>query len=193
VTSSLSIALAEYGATVKFEIIEAALDEVTLNGNPVDPASSFMQRLVKFLNLFRARRPQSFRITIQSTVPIAAGLASSACGFASIVKALNQLYGWDLSLIQQSILARLGSGSACRSLWDGFVEWHKGERTDGMDSYAEPLNANWPELRLGLLLIDRKEKAISSREAMQRHVKPCSVQLKQTALINYGQNEHEKI
>jgi diphosphomevalonate decarboxylase len=170
VTGSLSISLAEYGATVQLEVTHRVRDEIILNGEGVDPASSFTKRLVDFLNLFRSHRSQYFRITIQSSVPIAAGLASSACGFASIIKALDVLYGWNLPVNQLSMLARLGSGSACRSLWDGFVEWYKGERTDGMDSYAERLAVNWPEFTLGLLLVDKKEKRVSSREAMQRTV-----------------------
>ena len=103
-------------------------------------------------------------------LPVAAGLASSACGFASLVAALNDMFGWQLAQRELSILARLGSGSACRSLWAGFVEWHAGVQPDGMDSYAEPLAFEWPELHIGLLPISLAEKPISSRVAMQRTV-----------------------
>ena len=66
------------------------------------------------------------------------------------------------------MLARLGSGSAARSLWPGFVLWHRGERDDGMDSYADPLETVWPELRIGLLIEHSEAKAVSSRDAMNR-------------------------
>src|SRR5690606_6915553 len=99
-----------------------------------------------------------------------AGLASSACGFASLVSALNDLLDWKLAKRDLSILARLGSGSAARSLWMGFVEWHAGVQADGMDSYADALPFEWPELCIGILALSDKEKPISSREAMQRTV-----------------------
>jgi len=64
----------------------------------------------------------------------------------------------------------MGSGSASRSVFDGFVEWHAGERDDGMDSYAEGLPGRWPDLCMGLLMLSEAEKPIGSRPAMQRTV-----------------------
>jgi len=107
------------------------------------------------------------KIDIISNIPIAAGLASSASGFASLVKALDKLFAWNLSLKELSILARLDSGSACRSIWHGFVKWYAGSQLDGTDSFGEPLDVFWPELCIGLLILDKQQKYISSREAMQ--------------------------
>jgi diphosphomevalonate decarboxylase len=170
VTSSLSIALGKKGAKVNFQVINETHDLITLNGEVLDVASAFAQRLVTFLNLFRLKQGPYFSIIIESNIPIAAGLASSACGFASVVLALNQVFGWNLTVTELSILARLGSGSACRSLWQGFVEWNAGQRADGMDSYGQPLNFNWPDFCIGLLVMSEKEKHLSSREAMLRTV-----------------------
>lgn len=169
VTSSLSISLGDKGATTIIRMSSDAHDHVSLNDQEIDLASSFGKRLIVFLNLFRKTRDK-FDIIIHANIPIAAGLASSASGFASLVKALNELYQWNLSTQELSILARLGSGSACRSLWDGFVEWHAGVRADGMDSFGEKLQATWPEFCVGLLLVSEKEKEVSSREAMQRTI-----------------------
>jgi len=100
-------------------------------------------------------------------IPISAGLASSACGFAALAKSLNNLFFWSLNLSSLSILARLGSGSACRSLWSGFVVWKSGTELFGMDSVGKPMPEKWPGLCLGILLISDKEKSISSRQAME--------------------------
>lgn len=170
VTSSLSISLGDRGATAELSVNSSNKDSIHLNGSNVELSSSFGKRLIDFLNLFRENNIPSLDINIQSNIPIAAGLASSACGFASIVQALNNLYGWELQPNELSILARLGSGSASRSIWQGFVEWNKGERDDGMDSYAHPITEKWPNLCIGLLILSNNEKGISSREAMQRTV-----------------------
>ncbi len=168
VTNSLSIALPGKGAHTKISCNSEAIDKIVLNQTTVAADSAFAKRLVTFLDLFR--EGHCFDIEIEVNIPIAAGLASSACGFASVVLALDDLFGWQLPKQTLSILARLGSGSAARSLWYGFVEWHAGTREDGMDSYAEPLNITWPGLCVGLLPISDQPKAISSREAMQRTV-----------------------
>jgi diphosphomevalonate decarboxylase len=169
VTSSLSISLAKKGAKTTISISSLGQDIFVLNGNTVPSTSSFYQRLSRYLDLFRPNN-LFFDVNIISTVPIAAGLASSACGFAAMALALDKFFSWQLSSEQLSILARLGSGSASRSLWPGFVEWHKGERDDGMDSYAEPLHEKWPELSVVLMMVSESEKSVSSREAMQRTI-----------------------
>jgi diphosphomevalonate decarboxylase len=168
VTSSLSISLGDKGAETQLEIAEAPQDTIILNGKPLALDTAFSQRLIHFLNLFRENL--RFNITLTSNIPIAAGLASSAAGFAALTKALDQLMGWQLPSEKLSMLARLGSGSAARSLWQGFVEWHAGQRADGFDSVGQPLTQTWEELCVGLLILDENEKPLSSRAAMQRTV-----------------------
>lgn len=167
-TSSLSLSLGKKGATTELTVSEGARDNVQLNGEPVDLLSAFGKRLIEFLDLFRTPTTLRFIIKIESSVPISAGLASSACGFAALIQALNLLFDWELKEHELSILARLGSGSACRSIWQGFVEWHRGVRDDGLDSHGTPIVEIWPELCLGLWLVSEKEKSINSRDAMQR-------------------------
>jgi len=169
-TSSLSISLGHLGACTKVGLFEGVIDQVSLNKQPISENTVFYKRIVEFLNLFRPTSDTVFSVETQTNIPIAAGLASSACGFAAMVKALNELFAWELNQQQLSILARLGSGSACRSMWDGFVQWDAGVNDDGMDSYAHLVEHRWPELRLGLLLVDDRQKLVSSREAMQASV-----------------------
>ncbi|HSW93771.1 MAG TPA: diphosphomevalonate decarboxylase [Gammaproteobacteria bacterium] len=170
VTSSFSISLKNKGATTELAVHKSAYDEAFLNGQAVDWVSPFGKRLLAFLDLFRVERDLHFSLNIKTNIPIGAGLASSACGFASLTKALDALFGWKLKEHELSILARLGSGSASRSIWQGFVEWHAGIRADGMDSFGELIADQWPELRLGLLVLNEREKSVSSRDAMQRTV-----------------------
>jgi diphosphomevalonate decarboxylase len=179
-TSSLSVSLGDKGAATRITITDHDQDIMTLNGAAVPLFSEFGQRLMVFLDLFRLnlyRPPASLRFHVDTTtsVPIAAGLASSACGFAALVLALNKLFHWQLDARHLSILARMGSGSACRSIWPGFVEWEQGQDADGMDSYGKIIPEVWPELCMGLLMVNEKEKNISSRVAMQRTVETSTL------------------
>ncbi len=169
-TSSLSVALPDKGAMTSLIPHQDQPDVVTLNGKELPSDTSFVVRLTDFLDLFRPQKQWHLQIDIMMNIPVAAGLASSACGFASVISAMNDLFDWQLPKHDLSILARLGSGSAARSFWTGFVEWRAGVQADGMDSYAEPLTYEWPELYVGILSITEKEKMISSRDAMQRTV-----------------------
>jgi diphosphomevalonate decarboxylase len=167
ITSSLSVSLGELGTRTRI-LPCAGRDEVALNGQPVAARSKFATRLSSFLDLFRPAAEFRFRVETDNSIPTAAGLASSASGFAALVLALNDLFGWGLDPRSLSILARLGSGSAARSIFDGFVEWHAGAAADGMDSFAEPLPYEWPDLRMGLLVVSSEAKPVGSREAMRR-------------------------
>jgi diphosphomevalonate decarboxylase len=137
-------------------------------------------RVSKFLNLFRAEE-QFFEVRTKNNIPTAAGLASSASGFAALVKALDQLFGWGFNSRELSMLARLGSGSASRSLYDGFAVWHAGVRADGMDSYAESFSdvgenkgvqaqPAWKNLRVGVLEVSKSRKKTGSTDGMNRTV-----------------------
>lgn len=169
VTSSLSVAIPDKGAQVTLHT-RTDKDIISINGQLVAENSSVYSRATAFLDLFRQKDSFFLQIEYSLNIPMSAGLASSACSFAALTKALNELFAWQLPEQSLSILARMGSGSAARSLWPDFVEWHAGTRADGMDSYAEPLPYQWPELCLGILVLSDKEKSISSREAMKRCV-----------------------
>lgn len=166
VTPSLSITIPEYGTKVDISLSFYKYDVLTINEKRIDEDSDEYKRLINFLVLFRSQYQYFFDIRTTSNIPIAAGLASSSSFFAALVKALNSLFSWKLQKHELSILARIGSGSAARSLYNGFVLWEKGEDENGMDSYAKPLKYTWNELRIGLVICSSKPKKMSSREAM---------------------------
>jgi len=168
-TDSLSLSLKNnLGTHTQIKIFEKtqAPDLLFLNNQELDLNNNFSKKLFNFLNPFRFNQ-FNFQIHTTNTIPTAAGLASSASGYAALVLALNQLFNLNLNTKNLSILARLGSGSAARSIETGFVHWHAGISNNGMDSYAEKIGDPWPELSMAVLLIDTQEKKISSREAMK--------------------------
>lgn len=167
--SSISISLGKKGTYT--EIKRSSVDKFYLNQNLIEPDVNFSKRLSSFLNLFRDNcRAPGFEVHTINSIPTSAGLASSASGFAALVLSLNDLTGWKLDKKKLSMLARLGSGSASRSIFNGFVSWSKGKCENGLDSFAEPIDVHWPEFRIGLLKVDYFAKKISSREGMKRTV-----------------------
>ncbi len=165
---SISLDLLNLGTQTEIKIShkDQKPDSLSLNNQELNLSSPFAQRLFNFLKPFRFNL-FSFQIKTYNTVPTAAGLASSASGYAALVKALDLLFDFNLNTRDLSILARLGSGSAARSIETGFVHWHAGILNNGMDSYAEKIADPWPELAIHVLLINSEEKKISSREAMK--------------------------
>ncbi len=164
VNSSLSISLGKLGTRTIIKFAKNA-DRIFLNGKVAPKA--FAARLSAYLDLFR-KADQFFEVRTENNIPTAAGLASSASGFAALVKALNELMGWKFNARELSMLARVGSGSASRSLYDDFAVWHMGQRADGMDSYAESLDGAWPDLRVGILEVSKVRKKVGSTEGMNR-------------------------
>ena len=171
---SVSISLPGLGTETTIQISQGVQDKVILNGELLEPSNPFAKRLSQFLNNFRAANT-FFEIVTINTVPTAAGLASSASGYAALVLALNDLFGWQLAPKKLSLLARLGSGSASRSFFPGFSIWHKGQQEDGMDSFAEAIETRWPGLCVGLVKIDTAQKPISSTLGMQNTVHNCDL------------------
>ncbi|WP_127470208.1 diphosphomevalonate decarboxylase [Thiomicrorhabdus aquaedulcis] len=176
---SVSISLPGLGTHTTLGLINPALnptaDLITLNQQKLSNDTPFAQRLSQFLSLFRPTPQDFFWVNTANSVPTAAGLASSASGYAALVLALDDLFGWQLPKTALSLLARLGSGSASRSLFNGFALWHQGEQDDGMDSFAQEITTPWPELCVGLLKIDISQKSISSTAGMQQTVNTCAL------------------
>lgn len=170
INASLSVSLDYLGSHTRLIPIEGPIDEVWLNGQQLQPGARFSQKVREFISLFRRGQDLSFKVETRNNIPTAAGLASSASGFAALTLALNDALALDLPPESLSVLARMGSGSACRSLFRGFVEWEMGQREDGLDSHGVRLDQEWPGFCVGLVEIDAGEKAIDSRSGMQRTV-----------------------
>lgn len=150
-------------------------DEVWLNGKKLDLTKSEIKERLKQLELIRKIGKTKERALIVSLncFPTGAGFASSAAGLAALALAASRALDLKLGLKELSVLARMGSGSACRSILGGFVEWKKGERKDGSDSFVQQIKPaeHWPELRNVIAIVSQKEKKISSRTGMRETVK----------------------
>lgn len=111
-------------------------------------------------------------ICSHNNFPTAAGLASSASGFAALVSALALLYELPASPSELSLIARQGSGSACRSLFGGYVAWEMGSKPDGSDSRAVEIapREHWPDLHALICVVSDDKKGTSSTSGMQRTV-----------------------
>ncbi|CED83492.1 Diphosphomevalonate decarboxylase [Phaffia rhodozyma] len=116
----------------------------------------------------------SFNVHLASynNFPTAAGLASSASGLAALVASLASLYNLPTNASELSLIARQGSGSACRSLFGGFVAWEQGKLSSGTDSFAvqvEP-REHWPSLHALICVVSDEKKTTASTAGMQTTV-----------------------
>lgn len=115
----------------------------------------------------------SFDIETENTFPHSSGIASSASGFGAIAKCLMEMdkafSGKDFFDVKKaSFLARLGSGSACRSVYDGLVVWGEVNEVEGSsDLYAvkypnEEIHPIFRDFNDYVLLIHEGQKSVSS-------------------------------
>lgn len=116
-------------------------------------------RVVEHLNRIRKRSGVSMKAKVMTynTFPKGAGAASSASGFAALTVAGFAAAGVELSEKELTVFARLGSGSACRSIPDGFVVWQ------GESAYSIYPPDYW-DLRDILVIVDSGMKKISTTE-----------------------------
>ncbi|MDA8345182.1 MAG: diphosphomevalonate decarboxylase [Thermaerobacter sp.] len=169
---SISLTLDGLSTTVRVAFDPAlGNDDIRMGGLPAGEKER--GRVSAFLDLVRHRARTALRAAVdsESTVPLASGLASSAAAYAALALAASAAAGLSLDAEELSRLARQGSGSACRSIHGGFVEWQRGEAPDGSDSIAHQLLVPhaW-EVCDVIALCGSGEKEVSSRDGMRRSV-----------------------
>ncbi|XP_041727418.1 diphosphomevalonate decarboxylase [Coregonus clupeaformis] len=162
-------------------------DRIWLNGKEEDITQPRLQSCLREIRrLARKRRSDgeadvdaaslSHKVHICSVnnFPTAAGLASSAAGYACLVYTMSRVMGVEGEL---SVVSRQGSGSACRSMYGGFVQWIMGQQGDGKDSLAQQVEpeTHWPELRVLVLVVSAERKPVGSTSGMQTSVETSSL------------------
>lgn len=170
--SSLSVTLAPLSVTTTVEF-GVNRDNVVINDRPASESETRrVRRVLDRIAGSSNTRLGPARVVSRGDFPEAAGLASSAAAYAALAVAAQAAAKLPADVREASILARLGSGSAARSVEGGFCQWHRGARADGDDSFAEQLypETHWPELRLIVAVVSDKPKSLSSRDGMRRTV-----------------------
>lgn len=173
--NSLSLTLDAFYTETEVSFSEAYTEDQFYLDNQLQDEKA-TKKISTFLDIVRekAGTTKKAKVISQNFVPTAAGLASSASGLAALAGACNEALELGLDDQALSRLARRGSGSACRSIFGGFVEWEKGH--DDQSSYAYPISSDGFEDHLAMvfLLLNEQKKDVSSRDGMRRTVETSS-------------------
>ncbi len=110
------------------------------------------------------------KVVSRNNFPHSSGLSSSASGFAALTVAAVSALELQLNEKELSLLARQGSGSACRSIPTGFVEWVAGRSHDSSYAYSIFPPDHWDLIDV-VVVIDAQAKELSSTEGMSRAFK----------------------
>ncbi|AQX12621.1 diphosphomevalonate decarboxylase [Elizabethkingia meningoseptica] len=162
--------------TMEFFANEAFSVQTFLAGNE---EKKFAEKIEKYFKNIEQYLPWILKgkyvIHTENTFPHSSGIASSASGFGAIAKCLMKLdeaFSGETTeeelLKKASFLARLGSGSACRSLYNGLVVWGNTKEVEGSsDLYAvaypnEEIHSVFRSFNDWVLLIHEGEKSVSS-------------------------------
>ncbi len=149
-------------------------DEFYLNGKKIDTSNKDEAKGFWIIDYIRniAEDKRHVMLVSNNSFPTSNGLASSASGLAAMAYATVKALDLDISDKELSTIARMGSGSASRSIYGGIVLWHKGEKEDGSDSYSEPIKISpyWNDLVDLICITNSTKKKVSSTAGMQTTV-----------------------
>ena len=177
--SSVSLTLTKSFTEIELELVDKkSKDEIEIDYFfEGQKNSSFEDRIRKYLNDQQSYFPflKDFGLRIHSTnsFPHSAGIASSASAFGAIALALSDAADHfsrkrdhNDFMKDASNLARLGSGSACRSLFPGFAIWGENKSIPGSSNlYATEvtdIHANFKNMHDAILIVDSEPKKVSS-------------------------------
>jgi diphosphomevalonate decarboxylase len=137
-------------------------DTVKINGDVEDGEEL---RVVAHLDRIRklAKVSVKARVESENTFPKGTGLSSSGSGFSALTYAATRALGLEISEKEISILARQGSGTACRCACGGFVEWADGNSSE--TSYSKTMfSSSYWDVRDVVVVVDEGKKLVSSTQ-----------------------------
>lgn len=170
---NISMCLSNLLTTTTVEFSPAyTKDEISINGSGLEEDEA--ERIIKHLDRIRklAKISDKAKVVSKSNFPSGTGLSSSASGFAALSLAASKAAGLNLSEKDLSILARQGSGSACRSIPSGFVEWLDGDTSE--TSYAIQLFPPdyWAIADVVAIVSEGKKEVPTSKGMQSTHSSP---------------------
>ncbi len=133
----------------------------TLNSAEIKKISKHLDRIRKLVKI-----DKKAKVVSKNNFPRGTGLSSSASGFAALTVAASNAAGLKLSEKELSILARLGSGSACRSIPDGFVEWLDGNTSETSYAYSIFPPEYW-DISDVVVILTEEQKDVSTTEGQK--------------------------
>ena len=159
--------------TISFEKSNEFQIDVSVDGKK---NIAFLPKIEQFFSRIKEYSPYVYDYKLQidtlNTFPHSSGIASSASGFSALAYAVVQLekqlsnLNEKEAMIKASFLSRLGSGSACRSLFGPLAIWGKHEKLQyTSDLYAieyHEIHDVFKDFQDTILLIDKGQKKVSS-------------------------------
>jgi len=141
------------------------LDEITINETKEPKEGNKAIEHLDRIRIITSIHTKA-KVVTRNNFPTGTGLSSSASGFAALTMAATVAAGLKLSEKELSIIARQGSGSACRSIPSGFIEWLGGDTSD--TSYAVSLYPPeyWDIVDI-VVLVSSARKDVSSSEGQK--------------------------
>ena len=170
---SISMNLSNLTTTTTVEFSSSfKKDRVIIDG--INQQGITKERVVAHLDRIRKKAGISERATIVSknNFPVSTGLSSSASGFAALTVAASKAAGLTLSEKQLSILARQASGSACRSIPEGFVEWIVGNSNESSYSYSIFPPEYWDIYDIVVICENREKEVPTSTSQKDAYTSP---------------------
>lgn len=166
-TPSISLALSALKTETTITKIKSFQDNIILNGKSADTATT--KRLTEYLDIWRKRKliKGHFLIESRNNFPTGSGLASSASGYAALARALGAIAESSIDITELSRLARIGSGSAARSVIGGLASLPGGENP------AAKLILPAEKIPWGMVIVivESRHKKIGSRLGMEHTAK----------------------
>lgn len=161
---SISMVLDGLNSVTTVEFVQnLEADMISIDGSEISQDSREAKRVIAHLDRIRALAGSTLRAKVvsQNNFPRGTGLSSSSSGFAALTLAALGALEIDLPAKEVSILARQASGSACRVVNGGFVEWHEGDSSE--TSFSETISGaeDW-DLRDIIAVVDSGQKTTSS-------------------------------
>lgn len=183
-TPSLSITLSQLRTRTRVQLTSSSGERVVvLNGKVANDA-----KIEACLDRLIARAggvAPGLRIDTENNFPTAAGLASSASGFAALITAMDAALGLQMSDVERSIEARRASASAARSVYGGFVTLSGGNDAASWIARPELAASAWP-LAVVVAICSEQPKAVSSSAGMaQSRSSPFYARWTETAAADF--------